>query len=838
MIRPYWSVLIDSFRAAFASRVLWIALLTIYLFLAALAPIGQHEVFTTTFRWTDISNGTRLKAMLAQGIAEADPGQTPAGRIARHLPEELQRDLTKVAEGQEVRIRLDILAAGLNSLYHSDDWYDAEVWANSPRLRELRELEAVAEGQLGDELRQRRARLRIEAGLPGVMENRGARSLSFSYAGIDFPAPMQIEKSQFQLIMNHFVLRLIIEWILGFAMIFLGILVTAAIIPDMLQAGSLHLLLSKPLSRPWLFLTKFLGGCAFVLVCVSQLIIGLWLIAGWRLEMWNHRLLLCIPVCVFLFAVFYSVSAIAGLKWRSPILAIGVANLFGAFCLIVWTAGGLFDSLVMEPDKITGLTHSPQGLVAGTLGGELQRFDSTTAQWVNLFPDDNGRSDRVLPPVQLADRTVASGRVRGGRMNVFGSGATPLLLMEPLDRSALRPAETSPSPVTPMTPPSPMIPAASIELPAGTLGLVPLSDGSLLVHNSSDLMVATADAIAPTESGAADDATGDATGDAIGDAAVAAAGGASQWAGGGWLPKLRQMMGGPVDGFRSILPAGGSLSAPTALSLNDRGDGLYLFSGGTLSRLQRPAGQPGSGRATEPQWQVTARVEAMPPGPRAWVVTLGEAAVLLLQAERSPQLYNERLEPLTVSADGLEPLETVQVQAVVSCQGTDTAAILASNGTVWLVRFDGARSTFSLQRLPGPTAVEAMSWDAAAGRLWLAHDTDRVSSWQWGAAKDAEDDKKFRWTRHPQTIRPSLSGWRRLQQYVITPLRLLTPQTGELGDTIAGLVSGEDAVRLPAHGGVESTVARYRFWRPLLTCSGFLVLMLTLGSYYFSKTDF
>ena len=49
-MRPYFAVIIDSFRAALSSRILWVAFLAIWLLLAALAPIGYEEVFTTTFR--------------------------------------------------------------------------------------------------------------------------------------------------------------------------------------------------------------------------------------------------------------------------------------------------------------------------------------------------------------------------------------------------------------------------------------------------------------------------------------------------------------------------------------------------------------------------------------------------------------------------------------------------------------------------------------------------------------------------------------------------------------------------------------------------------------------
>ena len=77
----------------------------------------------------------------------------------------------------------------------------------------------------------------------------------------------------------------------------------------------------------------------------SSLVVGLYLVAGLRLDVWNIRLLWCIPVSVFLFSVFYSVSTVAGLRWRSPILAIGVTTIFGTICLVVGLIGGFFDGL-------------------------------------------------------------------------------------------------------------------------------------------------------------------------------------------------------------------------------------------------------------------------------------------------------------------------------------------------------------------------------------------------------------------------------------------------------------------------------------------------------------
>lgn len=824
LIRPYLAVILDSFRAAMASRVLWVALIAIYVFLLAIAPVGYREVYTTQFHWMDlISNGTRLKGMLARGIAEMElaPGQredegdeedqqpaeglapaggreTPAGRIARHLPAELQNLLRNVARGQEVRIRLDMLADGLNSLYDSGGWYDTQLWSRLPRLRELRELERRQPEQLTEDQRKRRDRLRIEAALPGVFETRGSRSVELTYAGASLPARFQIEKSHFRMLLNHYVLRVIIDWLLGFVMIFLGILVTAGIIPEMLQPGSLHLLLSKPVTRPLLFLAKFVGGCAFVFLCVSQLIIGLWLVAGARLEIWNHRLLLCIPVCVFLFSVFYSVSAVAGLKWRSPILAIGLANLFGAGCLLIGFAGALSDSFVAERDRIIGLTTSDQTVIASTRGGNLRRFDERSGNWVDLFPEDRGRDgDRVVNPVRLDDGRLLTARIRGGRINRFVAGPTPLLVIDPQADWSLQP---------------------SLELPAGLRALLPADDGQLLVLGSSDLFIADAGEFSgETEQVPLDDESRS--------PADAPGGHPPADMFGSLMSKLNQMIGGATAGFQSILPASLSLTSPSSVALSADRQQAFVYSGTRLFRLDRPA----SGRG---RWPVGVRAEVDSSPRRVLVRCLGDH-LLVLRGEEPPLLYDSALQPIDIDDRTADQIAQLDIESAVSCHGAlggpGAVAVQTSGGLAQLISLQGDRLT--LQRIGWFSGVEALHWDSRSHQLWIAHRIDRLSAWDLGS------DELPR--RPTVTHRPRVSGWRGIHRYLVTPLRSVTPQTGELGDTIAAIVSGEEAIRLPFEAPDEVALPRaYRIWRPLLTCGGFVIVMLSLGCLYFARTDF
>ncbi len=784
-MRPYLAVIGDSFRAAFSSRVLWVALAAIYLFLFAIAPIGYREVFTTSIRWFDFSNGTRMKAMLAQDIDKVKP--SPVGIIARSMPEELQRNLRKVAQGEEVRIRLDLIADSLNALMDKDDWYDEAVWKSTNRLRELRELDAKPASELTDELKKRRARLRIEAALPGVFESRGARSIALTYAGFDFPTVFQIDPNQFKLILNHIVLRLIIDWVLGFIMIFLGILVTAAIVPDMLQPGSLHLLLSKPVSRPWLFIAKFLGGCAFVFVCVAQLIIGLWLISGFRLGIWNARLLLCIPVCVFLFAVFYSVSAVAGLRWRSAILSIGLANAFGAFCLIIGIAGGVSDGFVTEPDRIESLAISGDTIIASTRGADLRRFDMTTETWIDLFPKNNGGGDRILPPVTLDDGRIVTARVRGGRMNMFGSGATSMLVLDGKEDWK---------------------PVPSVELPTATSQLIATASGDLVAINTSEMMLADRKLLDQPIVTSEESSVSSLQTTATNEENVASK----------WLPKLMKMMGGATTGFSSIAPREISLASPRSIAFTSDGNSAFVCSSGKLLRLDRP-------QTAEPNaaWVIGNQIDLNTENKPVWLRLIGNELVVI-RSKFAPQFFDHSLVSIPVTESTGFVFEDFKISEVVSCEPIAAAVILSSKGLGYqLTRRES--SQMSLKPIKGLSDLDSVTWDQTTKRLWLSQHVDSI------AAYDIETNSVTSWHS------PHVQGWRLADRYIMTPLRSVTPQTGELGETIASIVSGDSTLDFPIAGEAIQP-QRYNVWRPVFTCAGFIAIMLTVGCIYFSRADF
>ncbi len=778
-MQPYLAVIRDSFHAALASRILWVAFIAIWLLLGALSPIGYREDFTTTFRGQDFHNGTRMKAMLAQGLVDPDAQQSPVGRLAAAMPEELRRQLRQVGEGDEVRIRLTVLADALNKCLDDESWYDAEAWRSTLRLKELREMEEKADEELDDSFRRRRARLRIEAAMPGVFETRSSRSIMLTYAGFDFPANFAVDKTQFVTLINQWVVPVIIDWLLGFVLVFLGILVTASIIPDMLQPGSLHLLLSKPVSRTMLLLSKFVGGCAFVFLCVVQLVVGLYLVAGLRLDVWNIRLLWCIPVSVFLFSVFYSVSTVAGLRWRSPILAIGVTTIFGTICLVVGLVGGFFDGLVTRPEQIQDLTVAGETLFGSTRGGGLVRFDRPQNAWVEIFESDAMSPDRVLPPITMDATTIATARVRGGRFNPFGSGASDLLVLSETDGWQ---------------------PEPSLRLPTATTWLYRAGDESVLALNTGEVAITSRRSIL--------DAAGQPTSDSDTQPDQDAEDQQS------WLSKLSKMMGGVTSGFASVLPDRMAITPPRSIAVDPQGEWLVALSRGRLVRLEKPGDATGT-------WTLSAERSLDGEASRRCVIAVSGDVLLVSRAEEAARLF----EAVTFEPIGeLELPSSLVPLAATSLSDDGRFALITSDGRCRIVQAP-ASGEWAISKPLSVTEVETAYMDRASGKLYLVHHIDQVD------VLDAID------LAVQQRIRPTLRRWRLVNRYVITPLRVLIPQTGELGETIAAMVSGKSAISFD-NGGEEAEIVRYNILRPVFSCAAFIAVMLTIGCVYFSTRDF
>ena len=404
-MRPYLALLYDSLREAMHSRVLWLLLGLILLVLLATAPLSIGYPPTSMLVPSDIVDMQRFAEQLL--AAAKRPPEDPARKIWDSLEESLQREITKFSADADpsramVYSNTRPLTRQLNDIVDQSDFFSAD---------DLQRVELSAEGQTlaksprGPAQQARLNRLMIESCFPGQLQQRASLSAQVSYLG--WPVGDQIPVGQKQA--EQFIsiaLTGFTNFFLGFVGVFAGILVTASIIPNTFETGSVNLLLSKPISRSLLYLTKIIGGCWFVLFNGSLLVLGIWIIVGCRLGVWNHRLLWSIPLFLFVFLIYYSVSALAGAVSRNTVVAIAVTVIFWLVCFLVGTSHELIRAVVLDPLRLITVIRAGDELISLTESGQMQRWEPSVRRWQAICePEtknrgpDFARRNQLLGPV-------------------------------------------------------------------------------------------------------------------------------------------------------------------------------------------------------------------------------------------------------------------------------------------------------------------------------------------------------------------------------------------------------------------------------------------------------
>lgn len=181
---------------------------------------------------------------------------------------------------------------------------------------------------------------------------------------------------------------------LGWLSTILALLSTASIFPD-LASGGVDTMLSKPIGRTRLFVTKFAASLLFTTLQVTVFAILAFFMIGLRGGSWEWGLFIVIPLMVLLFSYLFCVQAVVGMITRSAIASVIVT-------LLLWI--GLF--LVDLGDRITTL-----GVISGRLGiealdAQLEKYDDEERR----RPFIERRNDQLasLPNWELANSIFMS----------------------------------------------------------------------------------------------------------------------------------------------------------------------------------------------------------------------------------------------------------------------------------------------------------------------------------------------------------------------------------------------------------------------------------------------
>ena len=424
-MRQYLAIIKDSFRAAMASKVLYVLLALITLLLVALAPFRYVE----TLDWKLVyQQHIKDPAALVEQILDKkdDPGRPEVGRIWERLPASLKRNLeaTRKANAADETDASDDdsndsgasgmpksmqeqqknrgtffthqkLIDELNELIKDPEFYREQDWKRMRLSGEAKALKEALDAGLSSRQSRRLNRLLIGRAFRSSISRGEATSMSAWYGPWAFEM-LDVPTSQAQFgsqvisvipgILDKFVLSI------GLAV---ALLVTASIIPETFEPGSLNLLLSKPISRSGLFLSKFIGGCVFIALCATYLFVGIWLWLGLALGVWENAILYCIVLYVIVFGIYYSVSAFVGLTTRSTILSVIVTILFWGSCFFIGTGHGFLNTR-MQNTRIVAVNSANEETVQLNRLGQFSAWDGKNQPWQSLMPNEDDHAKMQL----------------------------------------------------------------------------------------------------------------------------------------------------------------------------------------------------------------------------------------------------------------------------------------------------------------------------------------------------------------------------------------------------------------------------------------------------------
>ena len=126
--------------------------------------------------------------------------------------------------------------------------------------------------------------------------------------------------------------------------LFMSLFATSNLIPTMLDEGNIDLLISKPISRFFILLGRFLGSVTIVGFNIFYLVIFTWLIMSIKTGVWHVGFLLSGIMIVVTFTILFSLMTFLGIVIRSS-----------AFSLMITYLILFFSPLLLQRDEIYAL---------------------------------------------------------------------------------------------------------------------------------------------------------------------------------------------------------------------------------------------------------------------------------------------------------------------------------------------------------------------------------------------------------------------------------------------------------------------------------------------------
>lgn len=191
-------------------------------------------------------------------------------------------------------------------------------------------------------------------------------------------------------------------WLSWIAVI-LALVSTAGIFPDMITAGSIDLLLSKPIGRLRLFLTQYAAGLLFVTLQVAIFAAASFLVIGLRGGVWEPGLFMAVPLVVCMFSYLFSVSTLIGLLTRSTLAALLLTLLFWFSIYSIGTAENMVLVFKTAAEENVNLMQPPR-----PPGEDAESTDEDVTEEGGAGQGDegSGRTLQTVHRILFAAKTV------------------------------------------------------------------------------------------------------------------------------------------------------------------------------------------------------------------------------------------------------------------------------------------------------------------------------------------------------------------------------------------------------------------------------------------------
>ncbi len=774
-MKPYLAVLYDSFQESVRSKVLWILLAAWTLILAALFPLSISQGESYAFTFADIENPRVILDNLA--AASAGKGTRSQKAVYSKLDEEFQGILVQ-RQNNKRRIFTGMLTTAFNKLLTKKDLYDKDAWPTADRRKELKPL-IENENRTAAELEQLNRKL-IDLAFPNMTRSATGQATWITYGGLKLGGALPFTEQLIKPFIESVIFPLVMRLGLGIAAMFVAIIITSPMIPDMFQTGSLHLLLSKPLSRNLLFLTKFLGGCIFVAFNIVFLLVGLYVYAGTRLGIWNLGILWCIPLFIFAFMIFYSVSALVGLIWKNPIICVVMTAVFWGVCFGVGLIHFYFDFFLHIQPQTQRIYAIKDTVLLATQQGRIQFWDDDSKTWKTAYGDVDGQ--KVMGPVWLeSEKGIYFGRPR---FNPFGMGGGQGAKLE----FARTPDLADPNDKTfssKIWEDGRM--DSGPELPADPLQIIPWKNTLAVLNENGFYRFNPAGATQAEE------------GKQISDWASKAFSGVF---GNGSSPM-------PSLAFVELAPKEWKLSKPMDVAASPSFQHLLTYSRAKVCRWKSE--KDSLERETELELDI----------PPETVASIGANDSTCIVCPNGMRPLVVDVESMQVRKQ-LDAMGEVTIKQIVA-DNRGNFAMLSPEGVAW--HYDANSDKVSKPSLSGQGRVHAIHFNQD-GLLWVAHSGKRADLW------DLKEGISKR------SLRPKAGVAEMIYGYIISPFYEVNPKPAAVNETIEYVLKNPKNKSLAVdRNDLDAPTIQSDPWRPIWTNFLFITVMLSVSCWYLSRQD-